>query len=220
MSDKILHKRSLTSGSIPTTSSLDVGEIALNVPDGKIYIHKSSSQGESIESAITSNTISSIGVLLLSGSLILSGSTEINSGNVLDVSAENVFFDFNSLSFSGSTELTGSLIVTDGITGSLFGTASWAQNAITASYALNGGSGGAGFPYSGSAVITGSLEVTNGITGSLSGTASYAQTASYVLNAVSSSFATTASYALSAGGGTSLGSVIAITQIMYPFSGF
>ena len=44
------------------------------------------------------------------------------------------------------------------ITGSLYGTASYA---ITASYALNGGSGGsgAGFPYSGSAVITGSLLV-------------------------------------------------------------
>ena len=56
MADKILHKRSLTTGSIPTTSSLLVGEIALNVPDGKIYIHKSGSQGQSIESAITSNS--------------------------------------------------------------------------------------------------------------------------------------------------------------------
>jgi len=111
MSDKILHKRSLTDGSIPTTSSLDIGEIALNIPDGKIYIHKSGSQGESIESAITSNSTSSIGVLTLSGSLILSGSTEINSGNILDISAENIFFDFDSLSFSGSADITGSLNV-------------------------------------------------------------------------------------------------------------
>jgi hypothetical protein len=67
------------------------------------------------------------------------------------------------------------------ITGSLFGTASQAQNAIsssyaaTASFALNGGGGGVGFPFSGSAVITGSLLVSgSGITGSLLGTASYA----------------------------------------------
>jgi hypothetical protein len=36
-------------------------------------------------------------------------------------------------------EITGSLTVTQGITGSLFGTASWATNAITATTALNGG---------------------------------------------------------------------------------
>lgn len=61
-------------------------------------------------------------------------------------------------------------------------------------------------------VITGSLVVTNGITGSMFGTSSQAltssysqtasyiqnaQTASYVLNAISSSFATSASYAIS-----------------------
>lgn len=49
-------------------------------------------------------------------------------------------------------------------------------------------------------VVTGSLTVTQGITGSLQGTAT---TASYVLQAVSSSFATTASYALNGGGGSS-----------------
>ena len=58
-------------------------------------------------------------------------------------------------------------------------------------------------------VVTGSLIVTQGITGSLQGTAT---TASYVLQAVSSSYATTASFALNAGGGgTSLGIVQAFT---------
>lgn len=41
------------------------------------------------------------------------------------------------LDISGSTFMTGSLNVSQGITGSLFGTASWAQNAVTASYAVN-----------------------------------------------------------------------------------
>ncbi len=35
---------------------------------------------------------------------------------------------------TGSAEITGSLIVSNGITGSLFGTASWSENAQTASY--------------------------------------------------------------------------------------
>jgi hypothetical protein len=63
----------------------------------------------------------------------------------------NEFKVKNGLYVSGSTTITnntsivGSLTVDSGITGSLYGTASWAENAITASYALfaaNGGSGG------------------------------------------------------------------------------
>jgi hypothetical protein len=57
--------------------------------------------------------------------------------------------------------------------------------AITASYAMNGGTGGGdSFPYTGSAIIsgslqvTGSVDVTQGITGSLLGTSSWAQNAS------------------------------------------
>jgi hypothetical protein len=68
----------------------------------------------------------------------------------------------NPISRDGNVEITGSLNVTNGITASLYGTASWAENSLTASY------------------IT------------LAQTASYienAQTASYVLNALSSSFA-------------------------------
>jgi hypothetical protein len=75
--------------------------------------------------------------------------------------------------------LTGSLNVSGSITGSLFGTASFATTAsiaisasfaTTASYALNAGAG-SGFPFSGSAVITGSLLVSGSgltVTGSLS----------------------------------------------------
>ncbi len=37
----------------------------------------------------------------------------------------------------GSSIFSGSVIVTEGITGSLFGTSSWASNAVTSSYALN-----------------------------------------------------------------------------------
>ena len=78
------------------------------------------------------------------------------------------------------------------ITGSLFGTSSYANYALTASFALNGGGGGSPFPFTGSAIITGSLTVTGsvrataGFTGSLQGTASLA------------TFATTANFASAA----------------------
>ncbi len=75
--------------------------------------------------------------------------------------------------FEGNIIVTGSLNVLDSITGSLNGTASWAENALTASY------------------------IENAVSASYAITASYienAQTASYVLQAVSASFASTASY--------------------------
>jgi len=136
MADKILHKRSNTVGSIPTTSSLNLGEIAINTNDGKIFIHKSSSAGESIQSALITDSTNT-GSLTLLGSLILSGSLDINSGSSLDISANFIDFDFDLFALSGSLEVTGSVAVTQGITGSLFGTASWAQSssqALTASF--------------------------------------------------------------------------------------
>jgi hypothetical protein len=76
---------------------------------------------------------------------------------------------------SGSDATVSSLFVTNAVTasvfsgshtGSLFGTSSWAQNSITASYVANAAS----FPYIGTAIISGSLIVTGSIavTGSLS----------------------------------------------------
>ena len=103
MNDKIKHKRSLTPGSVPTTSSLDLGELAINVADGKIFTRSSGSNGDVIVSIVSANTVT-----------------------------------------------TGSIEVTGGITGSLFGTASVAisssiaQFAQTASFALNAGSSGGG----------------------------------------------------------------------------
>ena len=93
---------------------------------------------------------------------------------------------------NGGAQVTGSLNVTGGITGSLQGTASYA---ITASYVNT---------LIQDVTITGSLNVTGGITGSLLGTASYAlnaNSASYALMSTSASyadFALTASNALTA----------------------
>jgi len=65
-----------------------------------------------------------------------------------------------------STRISGSLIVTGSITGSLLGSASFATTssyAITASFALNAGGGsGTGFPFEGVAIITGSIAISSG----------------------------------------------------------
>jgi hypothetical protein len=86
------------------------------------------------------------------------------------------YIDADNITAKGLT-ITGSVTATQGFTGSLFGTSSWAQNATTASYILN--------------AVSSSFATT-------AQTASYvqnAQTASYVLNAVSASYAATASSA-------------------------
>jgi hypothetical protein len=134
------------------------------------------------------------------------------------------------LDVSGSARITNGLVVTgsstiNNLTGSLFGTASWALNALTASYALNAGGStntgsflitasaagstitfekGDGSTFNvtittGGTVETASYVLSSGVDGPFGMnsilSASHATTASYVLRAVSSSFAATASSA-------------------------
>lgn len=91
--------------------------------------------------------IAATGTSYISASLVI-GTNVIVSEYTFDVNGRSNFRD--------GVSVTGSLIA-NSITGSLQGTSSWANNAITASYALN--AGGGGFPYTGSAQITGSLTV-------------------------------------------------------------
>jgi len=48
MAQTIKLKRSSTTGNVPTTSQLDLGELAINTTDGKIFIKKDVSGTESI----------------------------------------------------------------------------------------------------------------------------------------------------------------------------
>jgi len=83
----IILKRNLVSGNIPTTASIALGELAVNTADGKLFLKKSSSLGESIEAAVTTNTTTNGNVNLLGNLLIIGRS-----------------------SFSGSVNFSGSLI--------------------------------------------------------------------------------------------------------------
>lgn len=64
MADIILHRRSFDTGSVPTTESLGVAQFAINVPDGKVFIHKSSSVSESIVSVVTTDSITTGSITL------------------------------------------------------------------------------------------------------------------------------------------------------------
>jgi hypothetical protein len=56
MAQNILLKRSGVAGKTPTTSSLSVGEVAINTYDGKVFLHKSGSV-DTIEQIVVTNTI-------------------------------------------------------------------------------------------------------------------------------------------------------------------
>ena len=108
----------------------------------------------------------------------------INADNINSTQGLTVTGSLNitgSTTQTGNINLTGSLNVSDSITGSLFGTASWATNAVTASFVTGSNVYG---PFGSNSIIS----------------ASYALTASYALNAGGGG-----------SGGTDLGLVQAMT---------
>jgi hypothetical protein len=104
-------------------------------------------------------------------------------------SSADIFLVRNGLTVNSGAVITGSLRVTNGITGSLlgnvFGTASWANNATTASYSLQATSASYALQ---ATTASYSLQATS------ASYASQATTASYALQATTASYALTASY--------------------------
>jgi hypothetical protein len=111
MADKILHKRSLTPGSVPTTSSLETGELAINVYDGKLFLRQSGSVeqiitvGESASFATTASFASN-GISGLTTNFIPKATSATALGNsIIQDTGTNV-------RISGSLEVTGSITST------------------------------------------------------------------------------------------------------------
>ncbi len=74
MAQKILQKRSIIAGKVPDTGSLLVGELGVNVYDGKVYIHKSGSS-QSIETLVTTNSTTT-------GSITLTGTGSFGEATI------------------------------------------------------------------------------------------------------------------------------------------
>jgi hypothetical protein len=108
-------RRSSVSGQKPTNTNLQLGELALNTTDGKVYMAKSGSLGPSVEELISTNTVNT-GSISLSGSITLEGNQTI-TGSLITTGSNKLI---------GNTQLTGSLTVSGSTTqignNTLFGT--------------------------------------------------------------------------------------------------
>ena len=89
-------RRSSVSGQKPTNSNLQLGELALNTTDGKVYMAKSGSLGPSVEELISTNTVNT-GSLHLVGSITASAFSGSASGLI------NVPFQISGSDLSGNT---------------------------------------------------------------------------------------------------------------------
>jgi hypothetical protein len=98
MAQNIILKRSGLAGKVPDTGSLNLGEVAINTFDGKVFFKRSGSV-ESIQEILTTNS-------LITGSLTLNGTGSFSSLKVNDTLTVN----------HGTTIISGSQLVTDELT--------------------------------------------------------------------------------------------------------
>jgi hypothetical protein len=97
----ILLKRSGVAGSVPTTASLQVGEIALNTYDGKAFLHKSGSTDSVVEIVVTgANTTGSINLTGAVTASAFAGYGGALTGVTASMRPDD--FDFNSDPFAGT----------------------------------------------------------------------------------------------------------------------
>jgi hypothetical protein len=136
----------------------------------------------------------------VSGSTVITGSLTVITGSNIEfqvlntgVRIGNIITDVHTV--TGSLGISGSVTATN-FTGSLFGTSSWAQNAITASYVLSGAVS-ASYALSSSYAMSASIAF-NAVSASLALNANTASFATSAATATSASFATSAANATSA----------------------
>jgi hypothetical protein len=147
MSSIVQLKRSALSGKVPGTGSLNLGELAVNTYDGKIYFKKSGSI-ESVESILTTNSV-------VTGSIRLEGTGSFGSLKVNDTLTVN----------HGETIISGSALVTNDLT--ILGTVNARQfniSIISSSVLFESGSSKFGNTSDDIHSFTGSVEVTGSVT--------------------------------------------------------
>jgi hypothetical protein len=140
-------KRSALSGKVPGTGSLDLGELAVNTYDGKIYFKKSGSI-ESVESIITTNSV-------ITGSIRLEGTASFGSLQVNDTLTVNHGISV----ISGSLGITSDLTVLGSINARQFNI-----SIISSSVLFESGSSRFGNTSDDIHQFTGSVQVTGSVT--------------------------------------------------------
>ena len=141
MAQTIKLKRTAVQGNLPTTSNLDLGELAINTYDGRIFFEKDVDGTLSIEEILTTNSQTS-GSFNLTGSisassLNISGDTTID-GN-LTLGGNITIGDANTDSISVTADFLSSLIPDSGSTYNL-GSSTKAWNEVHAKTIYGDGS--------------------------------------------------------------------------------
>lgn len=102
MSQIILHRRSLIAGKVPDTGSLSIGELGINVADGKVYLHKSGSQ-QSIETLVSTNSTTT-------GSIYLTGTGSFGEVSVdFDANIGQDLYVTRDIITNGSVDVLGAV---------------------------------------------------------------------------------------------------------------
>lgn len=218
MAQTLRLKRSSVAGRVPTTATLQTGEIAINTADGLVYIRK---DDDSIIPLIGVNTAAVTGSVVLLGSITATSFTGSFTGDfsgsinaTLAKSASNgagiVTFTFDGSDNVTVSLDTGSAHFTSGVNNLIaVGTALSASYAVTASFAQNAAAAQTAVTASytlvaqevlgldtGSFVTTGSISDATITLNQAVGT-SFTLTVDNVANATSASYAATASIATS-----------------------
>jgi hypothetical protein len=137
-------KRSALSGKVPDTGSLNLGELAVNTYDGKIYFKKSGSI-ESVESVLTTNSVvtgsirlegtGSFGSLKVNDTLTVNHGVSVISGSLGITSDLTVLGSVNARQFNISV-ISSSILFQSGST--KFGDTSDDTHQFTGSVSING----------------------------------------------------------------------------------
>jgi len=174
MAQNIILKRSAVPGRVPDTGSINLGEVAINTYDGKLYFKKSGSV-QSVETIVTTNSITSgslqvsdditiqrdlyvVRDVITDGDIDASGSL---SGSGLSIN-DTLQITHNNFQLSGSAALTGSLTVLGAINATQFNI-----SVISSSIIFESGSSKFGntsddtHQFTGSVLVTGSVTATS-----------------------------------------------------------
>ena len=175
MSSIVQLKRSALSGKVPGTGSLNLGELALNTYDGKIFFRRSGST-DTVQEVITTNVVNT-GSIFLTGAItasiaatngVVSGSSQIitilsslNSVSSSLISKTGSYATTGSNVFSGAQTITGSVGVSGDLT--VLGAVNARQfniNVISSSVIYQSGSTKFGDTGDDTHQFTGSVQVT------------------------------------------------------------
>ena len=120
--NKIELKRSAVPGKVPTTSSLDLGELALNTYDGKVFLKKDNGTQSIVELATTSGSITSASYAATSSfaqNLTVAGTITAQQLIVQTITSSTEYITgstrFGSIA-SNTHQFTGSVLVSGSIT--------------------------------------------------------------------------------------------------------